>query len=211
VRGVQQNELGPVVYVAKPNYVNVENVNDSTRTFTVKPPTANQGAINQKGYLAVPTGGTRLIVANAEVRFRDPFFPNLLQWTTFVDAGNVWETSNPFLRKQSVRVTPGLGLSVLTFLGPIGVTAGYNDKTQPRAQLYYNDVYRAASGEPVTGQPNVSNGTVCIQPAAASTLHKRGGRWVQDQSECAASGFQPARRRNFYDKIVLLFSIGQAF
>lgn len=211
VRGVQQNELGPVVYVAKPNYVNVVNVDDSTRTFAVEPADLSHGPINQKGYLAVPTGGTRLVVANAEVRFRDPFFPNLLQWTTFVDAGNVWETKNPRLRAQSWRVTPGLGLSILTFLGPIGITAGYNDRTQPRAQLYYNDVYRASSGEPPTGQPNVSSGTVCLQMTGVSTLHKRGGKWVQDANECENPTFQPAHRQKLSDKIVLLFSIGQAF
>jgi len=212
VRGVQQNELGPVVYVAKQNYVDVINVDDSTRTFTVHQPPANRPTqgINYKGYLAVPTGGTRLIVANAEVRFRDPLFPNLLQWTVFTDAGNVWETSNKSLRAQSFRVTPGLGLSVLTFLGPIGVTAGYNDRTQPKAQLYYNDVYRAVNERGVPN-PNVSNGTVCLQPTAVSTLHLREGKWVQDQSECAASSFQPARREKLKDKIVLLFSIGQAF
>ena len=157
----------------------------------------------------MPTGGTRLIVANAEVRFRDPFFPDLLQWTVFTDAGNVWERSNKALRSQSFRITPGIGLSVLTFLGPIGVTAGYNDKTQPAAQLYYNDVY------PVKDQPiadaKVSNSTVCLQPSGVSTIHLRNGKWVQDQGECASSTFRPARRERLADKIVLLFSIGQAF
>jgi surface antigen Omp85-like protein len=208
VRGVQQNELGPVVYVAKPNYVTVTNVNDSTRTFEVQAPNDIHGPINQKGYVAVPTGGTRLVVANAEVRFRDPFLPNLLQWTTFVDAGKVWETNNLRVGAQTWRVTPGLGLSILTFLGPIGITAGYNDKTQPKASLYYNDVYRAA-GETV--DPNVTSGTVCLQTSGVSTLHMRGGKWQQDASECTSSGFQPARRQRLADKIVLLFSIGQAF
>ncbi|HET9004376.1 MAG TPA: BamA/TamA family outer membrane protein, partial [Gemmatimonadaceae bacterium] len=213
VRGVQQNELGPVVYVAKRNFVNVVNVDDSTRAFAVIPgdPRKPESQITNKGYQAVPTGGTRLIVANAEVRFRDPFLPSLLQWTVFTDAGNVWETSNPLLRAQSWRVTPGLGLSVLTFLGPIGITAGYNDRTQPKAQLYYNDVYRAASGEPAVGQPNVSSGTVCLQMTGVSTLHKREGKWVQEQAECRSVSFQPARRQKLFDKIVLLFSIGQAF
>lgn len=213
VRGVQQNELGPVVYVAKRNFVDVTNVDDSTRTFAVIPgdPRKPETQITNKGYQAVPTGGTRLVVANAEVRFRDPFLPSLLQWTVFTDAGNVWETSNPLLRAQSWRVTPGLGLSVLTFLGPIGITAGYNDRTQPKAQLYYNDVYRAASGEPSAGQPNVSSGTVCLQTTGVSTLHKREGKWVQDQEECRSVSFQPARRQKLFDKIVLLFSIGQAF
>ena len=119
-------------------------------------------------------------------------------------------TSNAGLLKQSLRVTPGLGLSILSFLGPIGVTAGYNDKPQPRARLYYNDVYRAAN-EQTVANPNVSSGTVCLQTSGISTLHKRGGRWVQDAGECGTTTFQPARRRRFADKIVLLFSIGQAF
>jgi len=210
VRGVQQNELGPVVYVAKPNFVNVANLNDSTRTFSVSPgnPKDPGTLITNKGYLAVPTGGTRLIVANAEVRFRDPFLPNLLQWTTFVDAGDVWEPTNPLLRAQNWRVTPGLGLSILTFLGPIGITAGYNDRTQPKAQLYYNDVYRIRD---VPDDPNVTSGTVCLQMSGVSTLHRRGGRWVQNQNECQTPSFQPARRQKLSDKIVLLFSIGQAF
>ena len=210
VRGVQQNELGPVVYVAKRNYVTVMNVDDSTRTFAVQPANLNHGPINEKGYAAVPTGGTRLVVANAEVRFRDPFLPNLLQWTTFVDVGNVWETTVPELRRQSWRITPGLGLSVLTFLGPIGISAGYNDRTQPKAQLYYNDVYRASNEQQVQ-TPNVSSGTVCLNMSGISTLHLRGGKWVQEQDECTVPTFQPARRHRLTDKIVLLFSIGQAF
>lgn len=210
VRGVQQNELGPVVYVAKPAYVEVADVNDSTRTFSVRPQSERQGPIEQKGYIAVPTGGTRLIVANAEVRFRDPFFPNLLQWTAFTDVGNVLETSNRAIRGQNFRITPGLGLSVLTFLGPIGVTAGYNNTRQPAAQLYYNDVYAANAAAPFDAD-RVSNGTVCLQTSGVSTLHRRGGNWVQDQSECSASNFRPAERLHFSDKIVLLFSIGQAF
>jgi hypothetical protein len=127
----------------------------------------------------------------------------------FTDAGNVWETSNPVIKKQSWRVTPGLGLSVLTFLGPIGITAGYNDRTQPKAQLYYNDVYRAPTDDP--DHPNVSSGTVCLQMTGVSTLHKRGGKLEHEQSESATPSFQPARRQKLSDKIVLLFSIGQAF
>ena len=92
----------------------------------------------------------------------------------------------------------------------VGITAGYNDRTQPKAQLYYNDVYRARNEEGVAN-PNVSSGTVCLQMSGVSTLHLRGGKWVQEQSECAVPSFQPARRQKLSDKIVLLFSIGQAF
>ena len=97
-------------------------------------------------------------------------------------------------------------LSVLTFLGPIGITAGYNDRTQPKASLYYNDVYRASNED-----TNVSSGTVCLQMSGVTTLHKRDGKWVQNGGECEDPTFQPARRKRLSDKIVLLFSIGQAF
>ena len=166
--------------------------------------------IADKGYNFVPTGGTRLVVANAEVRFRDPLFPNLLQWTAFTDAGDVWESGGPAaVRKQSLRVTPGLGLSVLTFLGPIGMTAGYNPKQQPAGQLYYNDLYAADVNE--SAAPNVSNLTVCLPTSGFATVKRVNGVWQQDRAECNASAFRPNRKSSFLDRIVLLFSIGQAF
>ena len=208
VRGVQQNELGPLVYIANRRYVEVVNVDSNTRTFEAK--SYNGVPITAKGYNFVPTGGTRLVVANAEVRFRDPLFPDLLQWTVFTDAGNVWESGNrQILRKQSLRVTPGLGLSVLTFLGPIGITAGYNPKQQPAGQLYYNDLYAADVTE--SDSPNVSNLTVCLPTSGVATVRRVNGVWQQDRAECNASAFRPDRKTSFRDRIVLLFSIGQAF
>jgi outer membrane protein insertion porin family/translocation and assembly module TamA len=207
VRGVQQNELGPLVYIADRRFVRVVNLDANTRTFRAD--SLNHVPIASKGYNFVPTGGNRLLVANAEVRLRDPFFPNLLQWTVFTDAGNVWERENTgLIKKQSLRITPGLGLSVLTFLGPIGVTAGYNDKQRPAGQLYYNDLYPADAGE---AQPNVSNLTVCLPTTGVATVRRVGGVWQQDRSECSASGFRPEKQTAFRDRIVLLFSIGQAF
>ncbi|HEX2781827.1 MAG TPA: BamA/TamA family outer membrane protein [Gemmatimonadaceae bacterium] len=207
VRGVQQNELGPLVYIADRRYVYVESVDSTTRIFQAIAP--NGVPIQSKGFNFVPTGGTRLIVANAEVRFRDPFFPNLLQWTAFTDAGNVWEAGNRVIARQSLRITPGLGLSVLTFLGPIGVTAGYNDKQQPAGPLYYNDLYAANNESP--NAPNVSNLTVCLPTTGVATVRRVNGVWQQDRSECSSSGFRPDKRRALSDRIVLLFSIGQAF
>ena len=207
VRGVQQNELGPLVYIADRRFVTVTNVDANTRTFEAH--AVNGVDIASKGYNFIPTGGDRLIVANAEVRFRDPLFPNLLQWTVFTDAGNVWESRNTKIAKQSLRVTPGIGLSVLTFLGPIGMTAGYNPKQRPAGQLYYNDLYAANVNESET--PNVSNLTVCLPPSGVATVTRVNGVWSQSSSECSASAFRPNKRTALRDRIVLLFTIGQAF
>ena len=48
-------------------------------------------AANAKYRRVVPVGGTSLIVANAELRFRSFFYPELVQFTTFVDGGDVWQ------------------------------------------------------------------------------------------------------------------------
>ena len=39
----------------------------------------------------VPVGGNSLIVANFEVRIRSFFYPELIQYTAFLDGGDVWQ------------------------------------------------------------------------------------------------------------------------
>jgi len=207
VRGFQQNELGPVVYVAKPAYVEVTQPDADTRTFKVitDPDSAK---IERKGYDFVPTGGNTLIVANAEVRTRDPFFPNLIQYTFFVDAGKVWERGSGALffdDKNKIKWTPGLGISVLTFLGPIGITAGYNNYPRQPGVLYYNDQFIKSTGDVPT------NGTYCLDPSGVPVVARRiNGVWIQDGSGQCPTGFSPVKT-NWNDRITLQFSIGQAF
>ena len=78
VRGFQQNELGPVVYI--PNHV----VTSVVSGDTVK------RALPDSGERVVPEGGNWSIVANLEYRFPSPFLRGLLQWAVFADAGQVW-------------------------------------------------------------------------------------------------------------------------
>jgi outer membrane protein assembly factor BamA len=212
VRGFQQNELGPVVYVAKQAYVVVTQPDVDTRTFSVRRDSTGP-LIERKGYDFVPTGGNTLVVANAEVRLRDPFFPNLLQYTLFVDAGKVWERGGGALffdDKNKIKWTPGIGVSVLTFLGPIGVTAGYNNYPRQPGVLYYNDQFikRDDSSAEIG---TVTNGTYCLDPSGVPTVARRiNGVWVQDGNGSCPTGFSPVKS-NFRDRITLQFSIGQAF
>jgi outer membrane protein insertion porin family/translocation and assembly module TamA len=186
---------------------------NDTRTFAVQRD-STAPVIERKGYDFVPTGGNTLVVANAEFRLRDPFFPNLLQYTLFVDAGKVWERGGGALffdNKNKIKWTPGLGVSVLTFLGPIGVTAGYNNYQRQPGVLYYNDQFikRDASGNPIGSE--VTNGTYCLDPSGTPTVARRvNGVWVQDGNGQCPSGFSPVKTK-FSDRITFQFSIGQAF
>lgn len=216
VRGFQQNELGPLVYVAKQQYIAVDQLDDSTRTFTLKgvPETGLDGPDpRDKGYVFVPTGGNTLIVGNAELRLRDPFLPNLLQWTLFTDVGTVWERGREsLLSGADVRVTPGVGLSILSFLGPIGVTVGYNPRTKrPAGPLYYNDIYTPEPDDwVIPNEQATTNGTFCIPGSGVATAKFRNGNWVAAQPECGRS-FTPNPRERFLDRLTFQFSIGQAF
>lgn len=201
VRGYQQNELGPVLYVAREGFVAVTDVSPTERRFRLVDDTANRArTAERRGFDFVPTGGNTLVVANVELRVRDPFLPGLLQWTIFGDAGKVWERKAGFPTKEGIRFTPGIGLSLLSFLGPIGVSAGYNLNVRPAGPIYYNDVTVGGA----------TNGTFCLAPKDVETVVTyRDGRWTQDESQCAS--FQPEQRKRFWDRVVLQFSIGQAF
>ena len=203
VRGYQQNELGPVLYVARERFVKVTQVSPTQREFTlINDSTNTERTAERRGFDFVPTGGNTLVVANVEMRIRDPFLPNLLQWTVFGDAGKVWERKAGFPTEEKIRFTPGIGLSILSFLGPIGVSAGYNLNVRPPGPIYYNDVTAAGA----------TNGTFCLAAKNAPTVvtyNQAEGRWTQDASQCAS--FQPEQRKRFWDRVVLQFSIGQAF
>jgi len=102
VRGYARNELGPRVYVT----------DDTT------------GGV-YRNVDASPTGGNSLFVANAELRFATPLFPDRMRVGLFVDAGQVWERGDQ-ATVSGLRVTPGAGLRFATPLGPVRLDAAYN-------------------------------------------------------------------------------------
>jgi len=108
VRGFPRNELGPRVYVAA-----IDTIIGVDTTY--KPDTS-----------AAPTGGNTVFVANAELRFATPLFPQRMRVALFVDAGQVWEREQKALALRSLRVTPGIGLRFTTPLGPVRLDAAYN-------------------------------------------------------------------------------------
>ena len=202
VRGFQQNELGPIVYLwtsldttqFKPDtdFVN------RTISYMAKP-----GATSSR---KSPGGGNSLFVVNTEVRIRDPFFPQLLEYVPFIDAGQVWtrEPGTKQLNTQRAEITPGLGIRVFTPVGPIQLNAGYNPG-KPRP----GPAYFAAPVDPVTGQARLLCVTGFGEPPVPIKILP-GGHPDTEGIVCPAT-FVPARSSNFFRRLTLTLSIGTGY
>ncbi len=197
VRGFYQNELGSVLYIAQ-GYDSVV-VNDTTRYF--------QSPNGVRAFRVVPLGGNALVVANFEYRIPDAFFPDLLQWTLFMDGGEVWTrgTAGAGLSLSRLKWTPGIGIRVFTPVGPLQVNVGYNPYPSPRGPIYYD-----ASVNKETGIAPL----YCVSPGNTIPVHVSTGAggttYVQDQQSCPAT-FAPPQSAAFFHRLTLTFSIGPEF
>ena len=196
VRGFQQNELGKVVYIAQSRFV------DSL----VIPPSGTQTETTYQYFMSshpdssapdrtVPLGGNSLLVVNAELRMRLPFlFPNVLQFTPFLDGGNVW--TRTVGGSERLKWTPGLGVRAQTFIGPVQLNVGYNDYQREAAPIFFN--------------PNVST-LACASPGNDITYKRdTDGQLVQvSGAECRS--YSPPSRNSFWQKLTFTVSIGSDF
>lgn len=133
VRGYQQNELGPVVYVL------AQTTLDTFGGVLSSVPTDR--------FRVAATGGNTLAVGNVEVRVPTPFFAGRLRFAVFVDAGTMWERG-ALGSRAAIRVTPGVGLRFTTPLGPARFDIAYNPyKLQP-GPLFLTDTLGALTAVP---------------------------------------------------------------
>jgi outer membrane protein insertion porin family len=116
VRGYDQNELGPVVYVVPTDSID----NSKTPPFS---PTATRVA---------PTGGTKVAIGNIEIRFPTPLFVGRLKGAVFVDAGSLSNDGEA----APLRITPGMGLRYTSPLGAIRFDIAYNKYPLESGRLY---------------------------------------------------------------------------
>lgn len=120
VRGYPQNGLGPVVRVES---------SDTVRTGTETTITADT--------LIAPTGGNRLLIANAELRFPLPLLSGRVGAALFVDAGQAFGGEREFIVDVSdMRITPGVGLRLATPLGPMRLDVAYNPYGPQQSLMY---------------------------------------------------------------------------
>jgi outer membrane protein insertion porin family/translocation and assembly module TamA len=201
VRGFQQNELGPVVYI--PNVVDTSRGVDTLLR-------ANSGAKGQ-GQRVVPEGGNWSVVGNLEYRWRSPFLREVLQWAFFVDAGQVWNGS--ITQMRGLLWTPGVGIRVFTPVGPIRLDVGYNPYLLPAGAAYFN----APASITVNGQSVSLASQVplyCVSPSNTIAAHPSPQIpqvLVQEPGhECPAT-YTPSQSTGFLQKLTFNLSIGQAF
>lgn len=121
VRGYQLNELGPINYLIDNDTVAVDTTDLGS---TPIPP----GALRYS-----PIGGNMLGVGNVEMRMPSPVLGRYLRWVAFVDAGVLWDR---YENEPRIRVTPGVGLRLVTPLGPVRLDVGYNGYPQQAGALY---------------------------------------------------------------------------
>ena len=145
VRGYHLNELGPRVYV-------VDSIisNGPDTTF-----------VNLR---ASPTGGNAIVVANVELRFATPLFPDRMRVAVFGDVGQVWERGEQVATVQGLRFTPGLGVRFVTPLGPVRLDAAYNGYPAEPGPLYILD--------PTTKSLNLVGG-VTVRPPLPTGFWQR--------------------------------------
>lgn len=192
VRGFNQNELGSAIYIA-----------NRFDTVTVAADTFFRADTTRSYRRTVPLGGNSLLVANAEVRFRSPVLPDVLQLTVFTDAGDVWNRGLEVFENFQIKVTPGLQLGAFTPVGPVRVVLGYNPYRRPPGPLYF-ETNRLEGG----GLPCVSPGNVLKVHASTDS---NGGTVLTQEEKACPSSFRPAADGSFRSKLTLSLAIGQAF
>jgi hypothetical protein len=197
VRGFRQNELGPAVYI-----VDTYSQDSSTGALFFF---ADSSSTQER---VVPTGGNTLAVANVELQVPSPVAPRLLQMAVFADAGRLWNrgaggTTRTLIDDgPSIKVTPGLGVRIVSPFGAIRIDLGYNPYRLPSGAAYYNAPLQGGTAP-----------LYCVSPG--NTLQVRAGASAglppaQDAGACPSS-FRPERRAGFLRRLNPSIWIGQAF
>jgi outer membrane protein insertion porin family/translocation and assembly module TamA len=202
VRGFSQNELGSLIYISRV-YEAFLSTDTLGRPDTVVRQTAGDSSFRR----VVPVGGNSLLVANLELRLRSPFLADLLQFTIFTDAGEVWNRGAQNAGGLKLKVTPGIQLTAFSPVGPIRLAVGYNPYQRPKGPIYYEAT--ELSGAPL----------LCVSPLNAIPTHfeyndptapTRITGITQDPGGCPST-YRPAKDNRLRSKLTFSFAIGQAF
>ncbi|MES2178428.1 MAG: BamA/TamA family outer membrane protein [Gemmatimonadota bacterium] len=202
VRGYQQNEVGDLIYIAEENYRTRQGTGD-TAYYDVE----QSSGVRR----VVPVGGNSLIVLNMEARIRSPFYPELIQYTVFADAGDVWQRGRTVgvvdhkasaLWLNGLKWTPGVGVRVSTPVGPFQANVGYNPFIRPAGPIYFDQAPTALGFAPL----------YCVSPG--NLIPVVPGRFGPEQptgSSCPGT-FTPSRQAGtFLSHLTFTFSIGPDF
>jgi outer membrane protein insertion porin family len=206
VRGFSQNELGSLIYIAQTGdlvqFLSTDPKTGLTDTVVLAPRTDTTTFKR-----IVPVGGNTLLVGNVELRLRSPVLPELLQFTLFTDAGEVWNRGTPQVSSVKLKVTPGIQVTAFSPVGPVRVAIGYNSYQRPKGPLYYE-------GTEYGGAP-----LLCVSPNNDLPTHFNQldpkSPLVTVTQEVPPNGcpatYQPPTLSGLRSRLTFSFAIGQAF
>jgi outer membrane protein insertion porin family len=206
VRGYQQNELGPAVYIP----ASFDTVN--TLGVPIHKPALVSGdsvyfrTTNTIGsQRTVPTGGNALAIGMLEARIRSPFLPELLEWAIFVDAGALWNIGQPnqAINFGSLRYTPGFGVRFHTGFGALRMDLAYNPYQPPAGAAFFDTPVQAGGNlfcvSPTNSLP-VTVGTVNGAPNV-----------LQQASGTCPGTYRPPLQTAWYRRFAFVLTLGEAF
>jgi len=201
VRGFSQNELGSAIYIARAYRLVLPSQSGL-------PDTVFRADTTSDFRRAVPTGGNSMVVSNLELRMPSPFLPELLQWTLFADAGDVWNRgSSASFQNFSIKVTPGIQLTAFSPVGPVRLVLGYNPYRRPAGPLYYE----VPSGSALDELGSPAGSLPCVSPGNLLPVHRlEDGALRQNEGRCPAT-FTPGTSDSFRSRLTFSLAIGQAF
>ena len=196
VRGFSQNELGSLIYISQ-TFRDSAGVTDTV---------LRQAVADTLGpRRVVPVGGNSLAVGNLELRMRSPFLSDLLQWTLFTDAGEVWNRGTRQLKEVKLKVTPGIQLTAFSPVGPVRLAVGYNPYPRPPGPIYFEGTN--LGGELLCVSPgNVIKTHITYDPKDATRITK-----ISQEPGACFSTYQPPKDNSLRSKLTFSFAIGQAF
>jgi outer membrane protein insertion porin family/translocation and assembly module TamA len=140
VRGFPYNQLGPIVYVIP---------DADTAGYATDPNVLDDHAV------PFATGGNVQLIGNVEVRFPAPIWRGRLRLAAFMDVGGVWQTDDPVNSEKRLVATPGMGLRLLTPVGPLRFDVAYSWDRLQRGTVYVSNTETEDLTElrPVPGGP----------------------------------------------------------
>lgn len=199
VRGFGENLLGPKVLLAPLSNLDCGVGGD---TLVVTPQNTlvcnpNDAGLTSDAAIARAIGGLNSLVANAEIRV--PLGSDRWRGVVFVDVGRVWSSGGDVPEAERLAWSPGFGIRYLSPVGPLRLDIGYNTSSGPQRL-------------PVVTQLEENTPFVC--PECDATNLPSAGTIVQlgnSANQAEKFRYDPFEGKSFVRRLVLHFSIGQAF
>jgi outer membrane protein assembly factor BamA len=211
VRGYDQYRLGPTVlgidavpWLARPDEDPDDGVVDHAGCLMQA---INDGSCDVSALAADspnrfgirPVGGEVVVEGNVELRFPLPMFGGKLRGAMFVDAGQVWAQRRDF-ELSEITATPGVGLRYYSPIGPIRIDAAFNTAGVRTLTVLSTEVEPCTLGE----DPGCDRGVRQTLRNTDNVVRLDPVTFGEPLGAMDSFG-------DFFDRVRLHFSIGQAF